>query len=165
MANLSRKSECQAHWRSISRCLQRFTAHPPHLSQVRQGRTDRHWERSSECRGALRFCAMAETFTMTEGEEAAREVREEGYLPKASWRGDRLESRSNAAFNKFPCRRLREALMFLSMAGRRGVDRIRRPRQTRPYLAHPTLSPLRSCPSSACYVPRIPHTRPRRTRR
>ena len=118
MANLSRKSECQAHWRSISRCLQRFTAHPPHLSQVRQGRTDRHWERSSECRGALRFCAMAETFTMTEGEEAAREVREEGYLPKASWRGDRLESRSNAAFNKFPCRRLREALMFLSMAGR-----------------------------------------------
>ena len=35
-------------------------------------RTDRHWERSSECRGALRFCAMAETFTMTEGEEAAR---------------------------------------------------------------------------------------------
>ena len=130
------------------------------------GRTDRHWERSSECRGALRFCAMAETFTMTEGEEAAR------------WgMGRRIFAKSKLARGPASSHvAMLPSTNSLVEGCERHLCSYRWPADAdaeltvsedidRPYLAHPTLSPPRSCPSSACYVPRIPHTRTRRTRR
>ena len=175
LANLSRKSECQAHWRpSLARSLAPLvvalppTVHrAPHLSQVRQGRThigsDRAEERASGCRGALRFCAMAETFTMTEGEEAARWGKKDICQKQA---GERAASShvvmppstnsSVEGCEKRFCSNRWPADSELTVSEDRD----------RPYLlAYPTLSPLRSCPSSACYVPRIPHTRTRTTQR
>ena len=138
----------------------------PHLSQVRQGRTDRHWERSSECRGALRFCAMAETFTMTEGEEAARWGMGRRIFAKSKLaRGPASSHVAMLPSTNCPVEGCERHLCSYRWPADADAELTVSEDIDRPYLAHPTLSPLRSCPSSACYVPRIPHTRTRRTQR